>query len=61
MSLLTTLLFWAPIAFVFVATASYAGSMLALRRFHDDESFSAADVIRIEDGGDGDERSGNGR
>ncbi|WP_154018422.1 hypothetical protein [Halolamina rubra] len=52
MSTLTTLLFWAPIAFVFVATASYAGSMLALSRYHDDESFSAADVIRIEDGGD---------
>lgn len=50
MSFFTTLLFWAPIAFVFVATASYAGSMLALRRYHENESFSAGDVIRIEDG-----------
>ncbi|NHX34874.1 MULTISPECIES: hypothetical protein [Halolamina] len=53
MSTLTTLLFWAPIAFVFVATASYAGAMAALKRYHDDESFSATDVIRIEENDDG--------
>lgn len=56
MSLVTTLLFWAPIAFVFVATASYAGSMLALRRYHDDAEFSASDVIRVEDRGEDDDR-----
>lgn len=49
MSLLTTLLFWAPIAFVFVATASYAGTMLALKRYHEGAEFSPADVVRIED------------
>ena len=49
MSLFTTLLFWAPIAFVFVATASYAGSMLALKRYHDDEEFSPSDVVRVGD------------
>lgn len=48
MSTLTTFLFWAPIAFVFVATASDAGAMVALKRYHEDASFSASDVIRIE-------------
>ncbi|QKY20788.1 hypothetical protein B4589_010510 [Halolamina sp. CBA1230] len=53
MGLFGTVLFWAPIAFVFLATASYAGSMLALKRYHDDAEFSASDVIRVEDpGGD---------
>ena len=50
MSLFTTLLFWAPIAFVFVASASYAGTMVALKRYHEDAEFSATDVIRVEDG-----------
>lgn len=49
MSLLTTFLFWGPIAFVFVATASYAGSILALKRYHEGESFSAGDVVRVGD------------
>lgn len=50
MGLFTTLLFWAPLAFGFVVVASYAGTMLALKRYHDDAAFSAADVIRVEDG-----------
>jgi hypothetical protein len=53
MSLLTTLLFWAPIAFAFVAAASYLGTMLALRSYHEGESFSAGDVVRIGDDGKG--------
>ena len=56
MNLVGTLLFWAPIAFVFLATASYAGSMLALKRYHDDAEFSASDVIRVEDPGGDDGR-----
>jgi hypothetical protein len=52
MSLFSTLLFWAPIAFLFFVAASYAGTMLALKRYHEDAEFSASDFVRIEDRGD---------
>lgn len=52
MGLLGALLFFAPLAFVFFVAASYTGTMLALRRYHDDAEFSVSDFVRIEDGGD---------
>ena len=56
MGLFGVVLFWAPIAFVFFVAASYTGSMLALKRYHDDAEFSASDFARIEDRGDDENR-----
>lgn len=49
MSLFTTLLFWAPLAFAFVVAASYVGTMLALRSYHDDETPRIADAFGVDD------------
>ena len=59
MNPLTTLLFWAPLAFGFLVAASYTGTMIALKRYHENAAFSASDVIRVEDGDD-DHRENDG-
>ena len=49
MSLLTTLLFWAPVAFAFVVATSYVGTMLALRSYHDGENPRLTEAFGVED------------
>lgn len=50
MSLFTSALFWAPLLFGFVVAASYVGTMLALRSYHEDEQPSIRDAFGVDDG-----------
>lgn len=52
MNLLGTILVFGPIALSFVVAGSYAGTMLALKRYHEGEAFTASDAFRVENGDD---------
>ncbi|MFB6130945.1 MAG: hypothetical protein ABEJ28_09005 [Salinigranum sp.] len=50
MAALEFVLFWAPVAFLFVVAASYVGAKLALRSYFEGESPNPSDVVRVGDG-----------
>lgn len=53
MSLLTTVLFWGPLLFAIVVAASYVGTKLALRSYHEGIDPTPSDIVSL---GDGDRR-----
>jgi hypothetical protein len=49
MSTLTTVLFWTPVLFGLVVAASYVGTKLALRSYHEGVDPTPSDIVGIDD------------
>lgn len=50
MSLFTTVLFWGPLLFAVMVAASYVGTKLALRSYHEGIDPKPSRIVGVDDG-----------